>query len=57
MATQQIPARPDTADASVERVAIITGASQGIGAALVAAYRKLNYLVVTNSRTITATDD
>ena len=57
MAAQQIPARPDTADASVERVAIITGASQGIGAALVAAYRKLNYLVVANSRRITATDD
>ena len=36
---------------------IITGASQGIGAALVGAYRKLNYSVVANSRTITAADD
>ena len=40
-----------------QRVAIITGASQGMGAALVEAYRKLNYAVVANSRTITAADD
>lgn len=39
------------------RVAIITGASQGIGDGLVAAYRKLAYAVVANSRTITESDD
>lgn len=39
------------------RVAIITGASQGIGEGLVAGYRKLGYAVVANSRTIAAGDD
>lgn len=39
------------------RVAIVTGASQGIGEALVAGYRKLGYAVVANSRTISASDD
>ncbi|MDH6198304.1 NAD(P)-dependent dehydrogenase (short-subunit alcohol dehydrogenase family) [Mycobacterium frederiksbergense] len=39
------------------RVAIITGASQGIGAGLVAGYRKLGYAVVANSRSIEASDD
>ncbi|WP_343713298.1 SDR family oxidoreductase [Inquilinus sp.] len=34
------------------KVAIITGASQGIGAGLVKAYRDLNYKVVANSRSI-----
>lgn len=37
---------------STHKVAIITGASQGIGAGLVAAYRELGYAVVANSRTI-----
>jgi NAD(P)-dependent dehydrogenase (short-subunit alcohol dehydrogenase family) len=40
-----------------EHVAVITGASQGIGAGLVWAYRKLGYAVVANSRTISETDD
>lgn len=40
-----------------ERVALITGASQGIGAALVAGYRKLGYAVAANSRTIGESDD
>jgi NAD(P)-dependent dehydrogenase (short-subunit alcohol dehydrogenase family) len=57
MADQHISAQPNAPDAPVQRVAIITGASQGIGAALVDAYRKLNYAVVANSRAITATDD
>jgi NAD(P)-dependent dehydrogenase (short-subunit alcohol dehydrogenase family) len=35
-----------------QRVAIITGASQGIGESLVTAYRKLDYAVVANSRSI-----
>jgi NAD(P)-dependent dehydrogenase (short-subunit alcohol dehydrogenase family) len=34
------------------KVAIITGASQGIGAGLVAAYRKLGYAAVATSRTV-----
>lgn len=38
-------------------VAVITGASQGIGEALVAGYRKLGYAVVANSRNIDASDD
>jgi NAD(P)-dependent dehydrogenase (short-subunit alcohol dehydrogenase family) len=39
------------------RVALITGASQGIGEGLVAGYRKLGYAVVANSRTIPESDD
>jgi NAD(P)-dependent dehydrogenase (short-subunit alcohol dehydrogenase family) len=35
------------------KVAIITGASRGIGAGLVEAYRKHGYRVIANSRTIT----
>ncbi|HET6988865.1 MAG TPA: SDR family oxidoreductase [Kribbella sp.] len=40
-----------------QKVAVVTGASQGIGAALVTAYRKLGYAVVANSRTIAPSDD
>ncbi|MEV7081594.1 SDR family oxidoreductase [Streptomyces sp. NPDC093516] len=40
-----------------EKVAVVTGASQGIGAGLVAAYRKLGYNVVATSRNITPSDD
>jgi NAD(P)-dependent dehydrogenase (short-subunit alcohol dehydrogenase family) len=39
------------------KVAIVTGASQGIGAALVQAFRARDYLVVANSRSITASAD
>jgi NAD(P)-dependent dehydrogenase (short-subunit alcohol dehydrogenase family) len=46
-----------TADHANQKVAIITGASQGIGAALVDAYRGLDYAVVASSRSITPTDD
>jgi NAD(P)-dependent dehydrogenase (short-subunit alcohol dehydrogenase family) len=35
-----------------DRVALITGASQGIGAALVDAYRRRGYAVVATSRSI-----
>ena len=39
------------------KVAVITGASQGIGAGLVDAYRKLGYAVVATSRTIDEPQD
>jgi NAD(P)-dependent dehydrogenase (short-subunit alcohol dehydrogenase family) len=39
------------------KVAVITGASQGIGAALVEAYRARNYRVVATARSIQQTDD
>src|ERR1700730_2041975 len=41
----------------VQKVAVITGASQGIGAALVQAFSSRGYAVVANSRSIKATDD
>ncbi|WP_405553730.1 SDR family oxidoreductase [Streptomyces canus] len=40
-----------------QKVAIVTGASQGIGAALVEGYRKLGHAVVATSRTIAPVDD
>jgi NAD(P)-dependent dehydrogenase (short-subunit alcohol dehydrogenase family) len=40
-----------------QKVALITGASQGIGAGLVDAYRKLGYAVVATSRTIAPSGD
>lgn len=46
-----------TTTTSTPRVAIITGASQGIGAGLVSGYRKLGYAVAANSRTIGDGDD
>jgi NAD(P)-dependent dehydrogenase (short-subunit alcohol dehydrogenase family) len=39
------------------RVVVISGASQGIGASLVPAYRNLGYAVLGTSRTITPSDD
>ena len=39
------------------KVAVITGASQGIGAGLVDGYRKLGYAVVANSRSIAPSED
>jgi len=41
----------------IQKVAVITGASQGIGAGVVEAYRSLGYAVIANSRTIVASDD
>jgi NAD(P)-dependent dehydrogenase (short-subunit alcohol dehydrogenase family) len=41
----------------MSKVAVVTGASQGIGAAAVAAYRKLGYRVVANSRSIKPSGD
>lgn len=40
-----------------QKVAIITGASQGIGAALIEAYRSRNYRVVATSRSIQPSND
>ena len=40
-----------------QKVVVITGASQGIGAALLQAFRSRNYRVVANSRSIKATAD
>ena len=40
-----------------QKVAVITGASQGIGAALVKAYRDRNYRVIAISRSIQPSDD
>ena len=42
---------------SAAKVAVITGASQGIGAALVKAYRDRNYRVVATARTIKPWND
>jgi NAD(P)-dependent dehydrogenase (short-subunit alcohol dehydrogenase family) len=42
---------------TAHKVAVITGASQGIGAALITAYRKLGYAVVATSRSIGESDD
>jgi NAD(P)-dependent dehydrogenase (short-subunit alcohol dehydrogenase family) len=39
------------------KVAVVTGASQGIGEALVGAYRKLGYGVVATARAVKPTDD
>jgi NAD(P)-dependent dehydrogenase (short-subunit alcohol dehydrogenase family) len=40
-----------------KKVAVITGASQGIGAGLVAAYRNLGYAAVATSRTVADSQD
>lgn len=42
---------------SEQKVVIVTGASQGIGAAIVKAFRTLDYRVVATSRTIKPSDD
>jgi NAD(P)-dependent dehydrogenase (short-subunit alcohol dehydrogenase family) len=42
---------------NIQKVAIVTGASQGIGAGVVVAYRKLGYAIVANSLDIGVSDD
>jgi NAD(P)-dependent dehydrogenase (short-subunit alcohol dehydrogenase family) len=41
----------------VQKVAIVTGASQGIGAGVVAGYRNQGWAVIANSRSISPSDD
>ena len=43
--------------AAEQKVVIVTGASQGIGAGLVKSFRERNYRVVANSRSIRRSDD
>jgi NAD(P)-dependent dehydrogenase (short-subunit alcohol dehydrogenase family) len=47
----------ETSMSSERKVAVITGASQGIGAALVDAYRGRDYAVVATARSIRPTND
>jgi NAD(P)-dependent dehydrogenase (short-subunit alcohol dehydrogenase family) len=47
----------ETNMSNARKVAVITGASQGIGAALVKAYRGLDYAVVATARSIEPTSD
>src|SRR5215470_11127245 len=47
----------ETSMSSERKVAVITGASQGIGAALVEAYRERGYGVVATARSIRPTND
>src|SRR3984893_18524268 len=47
----------ETSMSSDRKVAIITGASQGMGAALVKAYRDRDYAVVATARSIRPTND
>ena len=42
---------------SAHRVAIVTGASRGIGAGIVAGYRRLGYSVVATARSIASSND
>jgi short-subunit dehydrogenase len=42
--------------ASEQKVAVITGASQGIGASLVKGFREIGYGVVATSRSIRASE-
>ena len=44
--------KPEFAMSAPQKVVIVTGASQGIGAALVKAYRDRNYRVLATSRSI-----
>jgi NADP-dependent 3-hydroxy acid dehydrogenase YdfG len=39
------------------KVVVVTGASQGIGAAIIRAFRKLDYAIVATSRSIKPSDD
>ncbi len=48
---------PDHTPDNTRKVAIVTGASQGLGAGIVQAYRDAGYAVIANSRTIAPSRD
>jgi NAD(P)-dependent dehydrogenase (short-subunit alcohol dehydrogenase family) len=48
---------PEEMTSATRRVVIVTGASRGIGAGLVAAYRRRDWAVVANARTIEPSGD
>lgn len=50
-------AREVAESSAATKVVIVTGASQGIGAGIVEAYRRLGWAVVATSRAIKSTDD
>jgi NAD(P)-dependent dehydrogenase (short-subunit alcohol dehydrogenase family) len=54
---QRQPTGRELTMGSEQKVAVITGASQGIGAALVKAYRDRNYRVVATARSIKPSND
>jgi NAD(P)-dependent dehydrogenase (short-subunit alcohol dehydrogenase family) len=51
----EVPASTEPSPRS-QKVAVITGASQGIGAGLVIAYRRAGYAVVGTARSMPSTD-
>ncbi len=57
MTTPADPAAPPAPKGGRRKVAIITGASRGIGAGLVVAFRRAGYSVVATSRSIGASED
>jgi NAD(P)-dependent dehydrogenase (short-subunit alcohol dehydrogenase family) len=48
---------PEVTMSNQQKVVVVTGASQGIGAAIVDAFRKLDYRVVATARSIQPSDD
>ena len=51
------PQPPSARVTESQKIAVITGASQGIGAGLVAAFRRAGYAVVATSRSIDSSDE
>jgi NAD(P)-dependent dehydrogenase (short-subunit alcohol dehydrogenase family) len=51
------PTQPPAPTGAGRKVAIVTGASRGIGAGLVAAFRRAGYSVIANSLSISSSDD
>jgi NAD(P)-dependent dehydrogenase (short-subunit alcohol dehydrogenase family) len=51
------PAQPPAPTRAGRKVAIVTGASRGIGAGVVAAFRRAGYSVVANSLSMSSSDD
>ena len=57
MIREDLPARPGAGHPMTGKVAVITGASRGIGARLVDAYRERDWAVVASARTIRPAED